>query len=166
MLDEKKLEEKIQLYNPRKADLNSLSDYDRIAMTYHTSEEQISFSNFSLTLALNINSILNNYNENYKNSSSSFISFFIFKLNNTIHRLKKFNYRYINGNWYYFDEMPMTLPITYKNEYRFIVLDKFTGIDWLTFSNDYRTKVNNAKSGKDSMIFNLEFYYAFGNFFF
>jgi chloramphenicol O-acetyltransferase type A len=145
--------------------LEKLDEYDRIAMMYHTREEQISFSDFSITTKLDVERALNNYNASYKNSSSSFIIFLIYKLNIVLNNLKKFNYKFINDTWYYFEEVPMTLPVTYNNEYRFITLDNFNKLDWKTFSEDYREKVNRAKYGENSLKMKLDYYYAFGNFF-
>lgn len=165
MLDEKTLEENLSMYSPQKVDLEKLDEYDRIAMCFHTKEEQRSFSDFSITIKVDIEKALKNYKANYKNDSSSFIAFFVYKLNTSLNSLKTFNYKYINGTWYFFDEVPMVLPISYKREYKFVAIDNYGKMDWDTFSENYRKKTDKAKRGEDTLKFGLEFYYAFCSFF-
>lgn len=137
--------EQIQKYSGVKLDLAQMSAYDQWALKLFRDPQIIQNPNLSVTTQLDITDA---YSKFQSDGGAGFSSFLTWSLCRAIQAESCLNYRFLNGAWYAFDELPVFIPIATNDERRFgrIHVVAPGGMTWKEFSHYYQSELNDIRN--------------------
>lgn len=100
-------------FSGRRIDSKDLSSYRQFSVKFFTVPEQIANPRIEFTLQLDITEIYKNHVNT--NDNGSFSAFFKWMLLKAMHSTP-FNWRYINDQWYEFDNLPLFVAVRTSDE--------------------------------------------------
>lgn len=135
--------------------LDTLSSYERWALTFFHNEEEVLDPNVDLTLQLDTTSAEKQYHQKYHDPKKSSLTAYLYWC--LIQAMKKhacFSWRIIDKKWYQFKNLPLTFPILVDSRARFndILIRNVFSMDCDEFCMNYRAAINKAITRKKEWI--------------
>lgn len=136
-------------------DLDRLSDYDRAALAFFTNPDTLLRSRMHITTSLDVTAAHSAFVD-LERPGDTFTGRLTWGLLAAMKRHPYASWRYVQGAWYAFDDLPLFFPVaTGVPGYRLdsITLEHVAAEDWNTFSRKYRSALDRSRSCCWSMQF-------------
>ncbi len=142
------LQEALEQYQGTKLKLDELSKYQQWAFSFFHNEEFVLNPNLSITLQLDLGGAREIYEKSFQNpQGASFQAYLVWNLVKALSLNWTFCTRKIDGEWYFFKNLPVYFAIAVGGEDRFkdVIINDVSLMDWTKFSRFYRNSIQNYK---------------------
>ncbi len=137
----------LQEYSGHLLDLKSLSDYDQASMTYFTDQKTTRQPRLSISFPLDVTRIHSTFTKMTK-ISGTFTGYLTWGLLATMRLHPHLSWRFMNGMWYEFDDLPLFIPVATAlpgNRFVSVTLEHIMAADWASFSSIYKSAIEKAR---------------------
>ena len=134
-------------YSGHLLDLKSLSDYDRASMTYFTDQKATLQPRLNISIPLEVTGIHHAFTEMTK-INGTFTGYLTWGLLAAMRQHPYLSWRFMNGMWYAFDDLPLFIPVATGlpgNRFVSVTLKHIAAADWVSFSQIYTTAIEKAR---------------------
>jgi chloramphenicol O-acetyltransferase len=134
-------------YSGQELDLDRLSDYDRASMTYFTDPEVVRQPRLHVTISLDVTRAHHAFID-LARPGDTFTGYLTWGLLATIRLHPYLSWRYIQGVWYSFDDLPLFIPIATGisgNRLASVLLEHIGVTDWEGFSHRYKSAIEKSR---------------------
>lgn len=145
------LKEILDRFEGEELDLSQLGDYPRWALQYFHNKDFVINPLVEMTLQWEITKAEFVYRNNYsKTNGASFTAYLTWNLIRSLRLHPCFQYRHLNGKWYYLKKAPICFPVAVKdkNRLRDVFLENIYESTWEKFCSIYRKKIGEIFSGR------------------
>lgn len=132
----------IQKYKGRLLREEDFSSYEKWALYFFHKQDHTRDSCLQVTLQIDITKAMEHYTRHYKQMlGASFTAYLMWCVVQTAKKHPCFRYRKIQGQWYIFDELPLSIPIAVGGDVRFadLNLEPITNTKLEAFFTEYRS---------------------------
>ncbi|ARN55642.1 CatA-like O-acetyltransferase [Sedimentisphaera salicampi] len=142
------LEDLLEMFEGSKVDLARFKDYPKFALEYFHDKSEIADPNLHMTLQLDITGLRERYDRDFAGINSTFTAFLVYKLLLAASGIEFLRYRYIEGSWYCFDNLPLFFPVAVGGDKRFmeIIIDSPARLDFPEFAEKYCTGLEKIRN--------------------
>lgn len=145
------IDEILDRFEGKPLDIETLSQYDKWALSYFHDRTKIVDPNVEITFQMDISSAEANYRANRSDApGASLTAWLIWSLLQALKRHPCFLWREIDGRWYEFANLPLYFPVATgtPSRYQDVVIDNASNMSWREFAGIYRKEVDIALEGK------------------
>lgn len=135
-------------YSGHLLDLKSLSDYDRASMTYFTDHETTRQPRLNISFPLDVTRIHDTF-EKMPKINGTFTGYLTWGLLAAMRLHPHLSWRFMNGMWYAFDDLPLFIPVATSspgNRFVSVTLKHVAAAaNWVSFSKIYNSAIAKAR---------------------
>ena len=134
-------------YNGYLLDLNELSDYDRVSMIYFTDPKLVRQPRLHITVSLDVTRAHRTFIDRAM-PGDTFTGYLTWGLLAAISRHPYLSWRYIQGMWYAFEDLPLFIPVATGmpgNRLASVLLKHIVATDWESFSHRYKLAIEQSR---------------------
>jgi chloramphenicol O-acetyltransferase len=137
----------LEMYAGREVDIESYHDYPRFALEYFRDESEIIDPNLHITVEADVTRLRVSFDSIPEGERASFTSFLIWKLLTAAKSVEFMSFRYIDGKWYRFDNLPLFFPVAIGGEKRFgeVVIENASNMAYQEFAEVYSERLAIAR---------------------
>lgn len=142
------LDSLIKKYHGKRIDISSLSAFQRDGMKYYTDFETYNGNtDIGITLNIDVTRAAKIYEQQYsKEPGATFTLYLMWTLIKAMQITSAFNYRFINGYWYEFANLPLFTTAAVSGELNNLKLNDVVSCEWPEFCQKFTEQINSLKS--------------------
>lgn len=154
------LPELLKKYQGHEIEVKSMPDFQRNGAELYTQKGIFASTDILLTLQEDLAQTQEVYETHFKGEKgASFTLYLFWTLLQAMNRVPAFNYRYINGRWYQFDNLPLfTTMAGAKGELNNVVLEEVAHCSWPEFCRNACTAKEKLMSSTGTAMYSYPVY--------
>jgi chloramphenicol O-acetyltransferase type A len=149
----------IQHYDGKPVDTQALAAFQQDGMKYYTDFKTYQSTDIGITLKLDISKKAKIYRQHYaQEPGASFSLYLMWTLVQAMQSIPGFNFRYIGGRWYEFNNLPLFTTLTIEGELNNFVFPNIVGSSWSDLCQLYLSAKNKTSDTTQTNTYSYPIY--------